>query len=72
MRRARRQTRQDATGSVRRYFTDGGRLYRFVEWVVGRKDSVLAVVEDCGSLELLIVRPEQLNAWREVASAPPS
>jgi hypothetical protein len=31
---------------------------------------MLAVVEDCGSLEILIVGAEQLNAWREVASAP--
>ena len=31
---------------------------------------MLAVVEDCGSLEILIVRGEQLDAWREVASAP--
>ena len=30
---------------------------------------MLAVVEDCGSLEILIVRAEQLNAWREVARA---
>ena len=30
---------------------------------------MLAVVEDCGSLEILIVRAEQLNAWRAVASA---
>ena len=29
---------------------------------------MLAVVEDCGSLEILIVRADQLNAWREVAS----
>jgi hypothetical protein len=27
-------------------------------------------VEDCGSLEILVVRAEELNAWREVASAP--
>ena len=31
---------------------------------------MLAVVEDCGSLEILIVRAEQLNAWREVANEP--
>jgi hypothetical protein len=50
--------------------TDGGRLYRFIDWVVRSRQSMLAVVEDCGSLEILIVRAEQLNAWREVASAP--
>ena len=31
---------------------------------------MFAVVEDCGSLEIMIVRAEQLNAWREVASPP--
>ena len=31
---------------------------------------MLAVVEDCESLEILVVRAEDLNAWREVASAP--
>jgi hypothetical protein len=47
-----------------------GRLYRFIDWVVRSRQSMLAVVEDCRSLEILIVRAEQLNAWREVASAP--
>ena len=31
---------------------------------------MLAVVEDCASLEILIVGADQLNAWREVASTP--
>jgi hypothetical protein len=35
---------------------------------VRSRQSMLAVVEDCRSLEILIVRAEQLNAWREVAS----
>ena len=30
---------------------------------------MFAVVEDCGSLEILVVRAEELDAWREVASA---
>ena len=30
---------------------------------------MLAVVEDCGSLEILLVGADQLNAWREVTSA---
>jgi hypothetical protein len=31
---------------------------------------MLAVVEDCESLEILVVRAEDLHAWRQVASAP--
>jgi hypothetical protein len=65
-----RPTRGKPSRASRRYFTDGGRLYRFIDWVVRSKSSMLAVVEDCGSLEILIVRAEQLNAWREVASEP--
>jgi hypothetical protein len=57
--------RPATSGPARRYFTDGGRLYRFVEWVV----RPIAVVEDCGSLEILVVRREQLNAWREIRPA---
>ena len=52
------------------YFTDGGRLYRFIDWVVKSRKSMLAVMEDCGSLEILVVSAEELNAWREVPSAP--
>jgi hypothetical protein len=52
------------------YFTDGGRLYRFIDWVVKSRKSMLAVMEDCGSLEILVVRGERLSAWREVPSAP--
>jgi hypothetical protein len=69
MRWTRRPTRPDPSGGTRRYFTDGGRLYRFIDWVARSRPSMLAVVEDCGSLEILIVRAEQLNAWREVVSA---
>jgi hypothetical protein len=60
--------RPEPSRVTRRYFTDGGRLYRFIDWVVRSRQSMLAVVEDCGSLEILIVRAEQLNTWREVAS----
>jgi hypothetical protein len=70
MRWTRRPTRPEPSRATRRYFTDGGRLYRFVDWVVRSRPSMFAAVEDCGSLEILIVRAEQLNAWREVASAP--
>jgi hypothetical protein len=62
--------RPEPSGATRRYFTDGGRLYRFIDLVARSKESMLAVVEDCGSLEILIVRAEQLNTWREVANAP--
>ena len=66
----RRSTQPDPSRATRGYFTDGGRLYRVIDWVVRSKQSMLAVVEDCGSLEILIVRAEELHAWREVASAP--
>jgi hypothetical protein len=68
MRRTRRPARPEPSRATPRYFTDGGRLYRFVDWIVRTRDSMLAVVEDCASLEILIVRADQLNAWREVAS----
>jgi hypothetical protein len=70
MRWTRRPTRSEPSRATRQYFTDGGRLYRFIDWVVSSRQSMLALVEDCGSLEILIVRGEQLDAWREVASAP--
>ena len=69
MRWTRRPTRREASKASRLYLTDGGRLYRFIGWVVRSKESMLAVVEDCGSLEILIVGADELNAWREVASA---
>jgi hypothetical protein len=68
LRRMRRTRRPEPSRATRRYFTDGGRLYRFIDCVVRSRQSMLAVVEDCGSLEILIVRAEQLNAWRQVAS----
>lgn len=69
MRWTRRPTRREASKASRLYFTDGGRLYRFIDWVVRSRESMLAVVEDCGSLEILIVGADELNAWREVAGA---
>ena len=69
MRRTRRPARPQPNRGTRHYFTDGGRLYRFVDWIVRSRDSMLAVVEDCGSLEILLVEAAQLNAWREVTSA---
>jgi hypothetical protein len=65
-----RPARPDPSRATRGYFTDGGRLYRFIDWVVRSRQSMLAVVEDCGSLEILVVRAEELDAWREVAGAP--
>jgi hypothetical protein len=65
-----RRSRPDPSRATRGYFTDGGRLYRFIDWVVRSRRSMLAVVEDCESLEILVVRAEELNAWREVAGAP--
>jgi hypothetical protein len=70
MRWTRRPARPDPSRPTRGYFTDGGRLYRFIDWMVRSRQSMLAVVEDCGSLEILVVRAEELNAWREVAGAP--
>jgi hypothetical protein len=70
MRWTRRPTRPVPSRLTRGYFTDGGRLYRLIDWVVRSRQSMLAVVEDCGSLEILVVRAEELNAWREVAGAP--
>ena len=46
--------------SAGRYFTDGINLYRFVGWV-DRPDSGLAAVEDCRSLELLLVSGQCMN-----------
>jgi hypothetical protein len=31
---------------------------------------MVAAVEDCASLEVLLVSAEQLRAWREVSHAP--
>jgi hypothetical protein len=41
--------------SAERYFTDGINLYRFLGWVDRSDDPRLAAVEDCRSLELLLV-----------------
>jgi hypothetical protein len=37
------------------YFTDGINLYRFLGWVDGSDHRTLAAVEDCRSLEVLLV-----------------
>jgi hypothetical protein len=60
--------RSDHTNTTRRYFTDGGRLYRLIAWVARSRRSMLAAVEDCGSLEILLVSGEHLQAWREVSA----
>ncbi|HEY2161569.1 MAG TPA: hypothetical protein VGH24_09705 [Solirubrobacteraceae bacterium] len=50
-----------AQQSVERYFTDGINLYRFLGWVDRSDDPSLAAVEDCRSLELLLVSGHCLN-----------
>jgi hypothetical protein len=37
------------------YFTDGINLYRFLGWVDGSEHRALAAVEDCRSLDVLLV-----------------
>jgi hypothetical protein len=69
MRRAPRPTPPEPSRATRRYFTNGGDLYRFIEWVARSKESMVAAVEDCRSLEILLVSAEQLRTWREVSSA---
>jgi hypothetical protein len=50
------------------YFTDGGRLYRLLAWVARSRKSMFAAVEDCQSLEILLVSGERLRTWREVSA----
>ena len=67
MRRRARSGRHVPPGATRRYFTDGGRLYRFIDWMARPRKSMLAAVEDCQSLEILLVSAEHLRTWREVS-----
>jgi hypothetical protein len=57
---------------TRTYFTDGGRLYRFLAWVTRSRKSMVAVVEDCRSLEILLITGEHLKSWHEVAAPAPA
>jgi len=43
-----------------RYFTDGVNLYRFVGWVNRSVSAMLAELEDCRSLEVVVVSAEDL------------
>lgn len=59
--------RNDQRHDTRSYFTDDGRLYRFLAWVVRSRASMVAAVEDCRSLEILLITGEDLKSWREVS-----
>ncbi|HYB23862.1 MAG TPA: hypothetical protein VED41_08705 [Solirubrobacteraceae bacterium] len=50
-----------ATFACSRYLTDGTHLYRFIGWGAGR---TFAELEDCRSLELLIVSARELAGER--------
>lgn len=41
-----------------RYFTDGVRLYRFIGWVGKSLGCMVAELEDCASLDVMLVRVE--------------
>ena len=43
------------------YFTDGVNLYRFVGWVNRSVNAMLAELEDCRSLDVLLVSAEDLG-----------
>jgi hypothetical protein len=60
--------RNDQTHDTRSYFTDGGRLYRFLACVTRSRKSMVAAVEDCRSLEILLISGEDLKSWREVSA----
>lgn len=56
---------------AQRYFTDGVRLYRLVCWVSRSVNAKLAALEDCRSLEIVLIRGEDLarGALRPVLPA---
>ena len=60
--------RNDQRHDARSYFTDDGRLYRFLAWVGRSRKSMVAAVEDCRSLEILLITREDLKSWREVSA----
>lgn len=51
----------DAPGG---YLTDGLNLYRFIGWVGGSMHAALAELEDCRSLDVVLVRAEELRRAR--------
>ena len=60
--------RNDPRHDTRSYFTDDGRLYRFLAWVARSRASMVAAVEDCRSLEILLITGQDLKSWREVSA----
>ena len=60
--------RAEASRASRLYLTDGGHLYRFLDWVGRSRKSMLAAVEDCRSLEIVLVSAERLRTWSEVST----
>jgi hypothetical protein len=51
----------DAFAAGERYFTDGVHLYRFVGWIRRSRSAVLAEVEDCYSLTVVLATLEDLR-----------
>ncbi len=47
-------------GPLCRYFTDGANLYRFVGWVGRSIEAKLAELEDCRSLDILLIPAQEL------------
>lgn len=55
------------------YLTDGVNLYRFIGWVGRSMQTALVELEDCRSLEVVLVRAEELGRARlRPVFAPPS
>jgi len=52
----------EALAAGERYFTDGVHLYRFVGWVRRSRTAVLAEIEDCQSLAVVLTTREELRA----------
>ena len=44
-----------------RYFTDGANLYRFVGWLSRSIGERLAELEDCRSLDVLLISARELS-----------
>jgi hypothetical protein len=50
-----------------RYFTDGVSLYRLVGWIIRPSEAPLAELEDCRSLDTVMLERDDLLALRPVA-----
>lgn len=44
-----------------RYFTDGANLYRFVGWLSRSIEERLAELEDCRSLDIVLISARELS-----------